>query len=59
LARKLTKGLNIDPSEGFERSNTPQEKVFPGQIHIDKPPGPKKRPINPERDWFYGQTGLD
>jgi hypothetical protein len=38
LARKLTKGLNIDPSEGFERSNTPQEKVFSGQIHIDEPP---------------------
>jgi hypothetical protein len=37
LARKLTKGLNIDPSEGFERSNTPQEKTFPGQIHIDEP----------------------
>jgi hypothetical protein len=38
LARKLTKGLNINPSESFERSNTLQEKVFPGQIHINKPP---------------------
>jgi hypothetical protein len=36
LARKLTKDLNINLSESFKRSNTPQEKGFPGQIHIDE-----------------------
>jgi hypothetical protein len=47
LARKLIKGLNIDPSEGFERSNTPQEKVFPEQIHIDKPPKAEEEAYKP------------
>jgi ribonuclease HI len=34
LARTLARELNIDPSEGFEWTTTPQERVFPGEIHI-------------------------
>jgi hypothetical protein len=47
LARKLTKGLNLDPSKGFEWSNTPQKKVFPGHIHIDEPPKAEERIYKP------------
>ena len=36
LARKLTEGLKIDPSEGFKRTSIPQDKAFPGKILIYK-----------------------
>jgi hypothetical protein len=47
LARKLIKGLNIDPSDGFKWSNTPYEKVFPGQIYIDEPPRAEEEAYKP------------
>jgi hypothetical protein len=57
LAQKLTKGLNIDPSEGFERSNTPQEKVFPGQIHIDEPPRAEEEAYKPREGLVLWSDG--
>jgi hypothetical protein len=47
LARKLTKDLNINPSESFKRSNTPQEKVFLRQIHINEPPKTEEEAYKP------------
>ena len=34
LAKKLTLGLDIDPSEGCEIARTPKDQVFPGNIVI-------------------------
>jgi hypothetical protein len=50
LARKLIKDLNINFLKGFERSNTPQEKVFPGQIHINKPPKAEEKIYKPREE---------
>jgi hypothetical protein len=57
LARKLTKDLNIDPSEGFERSNTHQEKGFPGQIHIDKPHKAEEKAYKPREGLVLWSDG--
>jgi hypothetical protein len=57
LARKLTKNLNIDPSESVERSNTPQEKGFPGQIHIDEPPRAEEEAYKPREGLVLWSDG--
>ena len=35
LAKNLTLGLDIDPSEGFERAILPKELLFPGKVVIE------------------------
>jgi hypothetical protein len=57
LARKLTKDLNINPLEGFERFNTPQEKSFPGQIHINKPLRAEEKAYKPRKGLVLWSDG--
>jgi hypothetical protein len=58
LARKLIKSLNLDPSEGFEWSNTSQEEVFPEHIYIDEPPKAEEEIYKPRERLILWSDGF-